>query len=50
MAASTCEAETLPDEQAAPDDSAMPARSKAMIAVSALMPGTATRIVFGRRG
>ncbi len=49
MAARTCEGWTLPDEQAAPDDTATPARSKAITAVSALMPGTANRVVLGRR-
>ena len=33
---STCERRTLPDEQAEPDDSATPSRSKAISAVSAL--------------
>ena len=49
MAASTCEGWTLPDEQAAPEDTATPSRSKAMTAVSAFMPGTANRVVLGRR-
>ena len=39
MASSTCEGWTLPDEQAEPDDTAIPARSKPMTAVSALEPG-----------
>ena len=49
MAASTCEACTLPDEQAEPDDTATPSRSKAIIAVSAFMPGTANSVVLGSR-
>ena len=39
----------MPDEQAAPDETAMPSRSKAIMAVSAFMPGTANRVVFGSR-
>ena len=39
MAASTCEGCTLPEEQAAPEDTATPSRSKAITAVSAFMPG-----------
>ena len=38
MARRTCERVTLPDEQAEPDETATPARSKAMSAVSAV-PG-----------
>ena len=38
MAARTCEGCTLPDEQAAPDDTATPSRSKAIMAVSAFTP------------
>ena len=34
---------TLPDEQAAPDETATPSRSKAMTAVSAFMPSTANK-------
>ena len=49
MAASTCEAVTLPDEQAEPDETATPARSSAIRAVSALMPGTANSVVLGSR-
>src|SRR5262249_27594918 len=45
MAESTCEAATLPDEQAAPEDTATPARSSAIRAVSARMPGTAKAVV-----
>ena len=40
---------TLPDEQAEPADSATPARSKAICAVSALMPGMAKKTVLARR-
>ena len=50
MAAKTLEACTLPDEQADPEDTAIPLRSKAIIAVSALTPGTANKVVLGRRG
>jgi hypothetical protein len=39
----------LPEEQAAPEETAMPSRSKAMNAVSAFMPSTANNVVFGRR-
>src|SRR5260221_13026400 len=49
MAASTCEDWTLPEEQAAPADTATPARSKAMTAGSALIPATADNVVLGRR-
>src|SRR5262247_2450493 len=49
MAASTCDGATLPDEQAAPDDTATPSRSKAITAVSAFRPGTLKRVVFGSR-
>ena len=49
MAASTCEGATLPDEQAAPEDTATPSRSKAITAVSAFMPGTANSVVLGSR-
>ena len=49
MAASTCEGATLPDEQAAPDDTATPSRSKAITAVSAFMPDTANSVVLGSR-
>ena len=38
---------TLPDEQAEPDETAMPLRSKAIISVSALAPGNANSVVFG---
>ena len=43
-------AATLPDEQAAPDDTATPSRSKAITAVSAFRPGTANSVVLGSRG
>src|SRR5690349_20648544 len=49
MAASTWEAATLPDEQAAPDDIAKPARSRPITVVSALVPGRAKRVVLGSR-
>ena len=49
MAARTCDRLTLPDEQAEPDDRAMPRRSKAISAVSALRPGMAKAKVFGNR-
>ena len=49
MAASTCEGATLPEEQAAPEDTATPSRSRAITAVSALMPGTANSVVLGSR-
>ena len=49
MAASTCEGATLPDEQAEPDDTATPSRSKAMIAVSAYMPSAVNSVVLGTR-
>ena len=49
MAVTTCEAVTLPDEQAEPDEAAIPARSRAIRAVSVLQPGTANRVVFGSR-
>ena len=50
MAARTCEGWTLPDEQAEPEDTAIPPRSKPITAVSALSPGTVNRVVLGRRG
>ena len=49
MAASTCEGLTLPDEQAEPEDTAIPLRSKAIMAVSAFSPGTANKVVLGSR-
>src|SRR5499427_5292683 len=49
MAASTWEAVTLPDEQAEPEDTAKPSRSRLMRAVSARRPGAANRLVFGNR-
>ena len=49
MAASTCEGATLPDEQAAPDDTATPSRSKPISRVSAFAPGIATSVVLGMR-
>ena len=50
IAASTCDGWTLPEEQAEPDDTAIPARSKPITAVSALIPGTVKRVVFGNLG
>src|SRR5580658_10931168 len=49
MAARTWEGWTLPDEQAAPEDTAIPSRSKEITAVSALSPEAVNRVVFGRR-
>src|SRR6201993_1724167 len=49
IAASTCEGCTLPEEQADPDETATPSRSKAITAVSALIPARANRVVFGSR-
>src|SRR5215468_12128278 len=49
MALSTCEGCTLPDEQAAPDDTATPSRSNRITAVSAFRPGTVNRVVLGSR-
>src|SRR6476659_10036658 len=50
IAASTCDACTLPEEHAEPEETAIPLISNAIIAVSALRPGTATNVVLGRRG
>src|SRR3546814_18166686 len=50
MAASTWEGCTLPDEQAEPELTATPARSSAMIWVSAGRPANATQEVLGSRG
>src|ERR1700761_6677937 len=47
MASSTWDGCTLPDEHAEPDDTATPARSKPMTAVSAFRPGTVKRVVLG---
>src|SRR5258708_33334147 len=49
MAESTCEGWTLPDEQAAPEETAIPSRSNAITAVSAFIPGAANRVVLGGR-
>ena len=49
MALNTCEASTLPDEQALPALTATPARSSPMTKVSALVPGTAMQLVLGKR-
>ena len=40
----------MPEEQAEPEDTAMPARSKPITAVSAFRPGTVKSVVFGNRG
>lgn len=50
IASSTCDGWTLPDEHAEPDDTAIPARSKPITAVSARNPGTANSVVLGNRG
>src|SRR5262245_66463267 len=50
IAARTCEDWTFPDEQADPDETAIPLRSKAIIAVSAFTAGTANEVVLGSRG
>ena len=49
MAARTWDGATFPDEQAAPDDTATPSRSKAMTAVSAFIPLTENSVVLGSR-
>src|SRR5260221_3760164 len=49
MAESTCEGWTLPDEQAAPEETAIPSRSNAITAGFAFIPGTADKGVFGSR-
>ena len=49
IAARTCERPTLPDEQAAPALTAMPARSSAMTWTSFAVPAVATHTVFGTR-
>src|SRR5438874_5823434 len=49
IAARTCDGCTLPEEQAAPEDTATPSRSKAITAVSALIPASANSEVFGSR-
>src|SRR5712664_2950134 len=49
MAASTCDAATLPDEQAEPDDTAKPIRSRLISAVSARNPGAENRLVLANR-
>ncbi len=50
MASRTCDGWTLPEEHAAPEDTAMPARSKPITAVSARNPGTVNSVVLGIRG
>jgi DDE family transposase len=49
IAARTWEGCTLPDEQAAPEETATPSRSKAITVVSAFMPGAANSVVLGNR-
>ena len=49
MARNTCEASTLPEEQAAPELTATPARSSPITNVSAFAPGTAMQLVLGNR-
>jgi len=49
MAARTSEGWTFPDEQAEPEDTAIPLRSKAIMAVSAFSLGTVNRLVLGSR-
>src|SRR5260370_26988971 len=46
IAASTCDGRTLPDEQAAPELTITPSRSRAITAVSAATPGMAKFEVF----
>jgi hypothetical protein len=50
MALRTWLGPTRPDEQADPAESATPARSKAICAVSALTPGIAKKVVFASLG
>src|SRR5258706_10554882 len=49
MAESTCEGWTLPDEQAAPEETAIPSRSNAITAGSPLISGAADKGVVGSR-
>src|SRR5205814_6580184 len=49
MAARTWDGCTLPDEQAAPDETATSSRSNAITAVSDFMPSTANNVAFERR-
>jgi len=49
MASSTWDGCTLPEEQADPEETAIPARSKPITAVSALRPGAANNVVLGNR-
>src|SRR5438105_2728017 len=49
MAASTCDLATLPEEQAEPEEIAIPSRSNAMSNVSASTPGQHKHVVFGSR-
>ena len=50
MASSTWDRETLPEEHAEPEDTAIPARSKAISAVAASRPGSAKHVVLPSRG
>src|SRR5580700_7398668 len=50
IASSTWDGCTLPEEQAEPEDTATPSRSKPITAVSAFSPGTANSVVLGNRG
>ncbi len=50
MASSTWDGCTLPEEQAEPEETAIPSRSKPITAVSALRPGAVNSVVFGSRG
>src|SRR5260221_5564019 len=47
MAESTCEGWTLPDEQAAPEETAIPSRSNAITAGHPLLPQGAQMVEFG---
>ena len=49
IAAKTCDRSTFPEEQAEPELTAMPSRSRAIRESSALLPGMAKQVVFGRR-
>src|SRR5260370_3449477 len=48
MAESTCEGWTLPDEQAAPEETAIPSRSNAITAVPPLLSGAPNEVAFCR--
>ena len=49
IAPSTCDAATLPDEQAEPDETATPSRSKFISSVSAFIPRMAKFVVLQSR-